>query len=76
MTRPPQWEWLFVAAAATRPSPVFTNQYDAEQWLGEHWRSLAAEGVVRASLMHDGAVVTAPVELPADGPTERPAPTD
>ncbi len=30
-------------ALAAPVSPVFTTQYDAEQWLGETWRSLAAE---------------------------------
>ena len=43
----PQWEWRFDGAdgsALDRPvSPVFTTQYDAEQWLGEHWRTLAAQ---------------------------------
>ena len=45
----PQWEWRFDGADGAvldRPvSPVFTTQYDAEQWLGEHWRTLAAQGV-------------------------------
>jgi len=44
----PQWVWELDdaegRALASPVSPVFTTQYDAEQWLGETWRSLAAEG--------------------------------
>ena len=65
----PQWEWRFDGADGSvldRPvSPVFTTQYDAEQWLGETWRTLAAEGAAVARLLHDGAQATAPVELRA-----------
>ncbi|OLT54053.1 hypothetical protein [Cellulosimicrobium sp. CUA-896] len=65
----PQWVWELDDAEG-RPlaepvSPVFTTQYDAEQWLGETWRSLAAGGAVVARLLHDGAPATAPVELRA-----------
>ncbi|MDO8120356.1 hypothetical protein Q6346_03395 [Isoptericola sp. b490] len=49
-----QWRWEFVGArgrALDRPvSPVFTNRFDAEQWLGEHWRSLAHD-VLAAQLL-------------------------
>jgi hypothetical protein len=65
----PQWVWELEDADG-RPldspvSPVFTTQFDAEQWLGETWRSLAAGGAVVARLLHDGAQATAPVELRA-----------
>jgi len=63
----PQWEWRFDDAqgqAVDRPvSPVFTTQYDAEQWVGEHWRALAAQGVHTATLLHEGAPATAPLRL-------------
>lgn len=63
----PQWEWRFDDAegrAVDRPvSPVFTTQYDAEQWIGEHWRALAAQGVRTATLLHEGAPATAPLAL-------------
>ncbi len=40
----PQWEWALDDAEGRRltepVTPVFTAQYDAEQWLGEHWREL------------------------------------
>jgi hypothetical protein len=47
-----------------RPAgPVFTARYDAEQWIGEHWRGLAAQGVVTAQLVHEGGPVGAPLDL-------------
>lgn len=63
----PQWEWALDDAEGRRMAepvtPVFTTQYDAELWLGEHWRSLAAAGAVAASLLHDGNQATPSVEL-------------
>ncbi|GAB4086127.1 hypothetical protein GCM10028784_27570 [Myceligenerans cantabricum] len=54
----PRWEWaLHDDEGARLPesvTPVFTNQFDAEQWLGEHWRSLADRGATSATLHHDG----------------------
>ena len=64
----PQWEWRFDGAdaeAVSNPvSPVFTTQYDAEQWLGEHWRTLAAQGVNAVRLLHEGAQATPTLALP------------
>ncbi|GAB3169153.1 hypothetical protein GCM10027059_33460 [Myceligenerans halotolerans] len=61
MTTPirPRWEWaLYDDDDGTRlpepVTPVFTSQFDAEQWLGEHWRSLAETGVTSAQLHHEG----------------------
>ncbi len=55
----PRWEWLLVddSGARLEPSlsPVFTTQYDAEEWLGERWRRLAEAGATQARLLHDGA---------------------
>ncbi|MGW6007222.1 hypothetical protein ACWFNS_19345 [Oerskovia enterophila] len=63
----PQWVWELDDAdgrALTTPvSPAFTNQFDAEQWLGESWRALAAQGAAAARLLNDGAQATATVEL-------------
>lgn len=65
----PQWEWHFDGAegqALDRPvSPVFTTQFDAEQWLGETWRALAAQGVVAARLVHEGVQATPTLTIPA-----------
>jgi hypothetical protein len=70
----PQWEWRFdgptvdglvTEALGTPVSPVFTTQYDAEQWLGEHWRTLAAQGVHAARLLHEGTQATPTLPLPS-----------
>lgn len=64
----PQWEWRLEDGAGqtlTRPvSPVFTTQFDAEQWLGEQWRALAMQGVQAARLVHEGAQATPTVPIP------------
>lgn len=64
----PRWEWSLENEAGevleASLSPVFTTQYDAEQWLGEHWRGLAGSGASRAKLVNDGRQVTPTVELP------------
>ncbi|GEA84430.1 MAG: hypothetical protein NVV70_06030 [Cellulomonas sp.] len=67
MTLRPQWEWRLEdgAGPVDRPvSPVFGNRYDAEQWLGEHWRALAAQGVVAASLRHEERGVGPTIAFP------------
>jgi len=63
-----RWEWALDDAEGrvlSVPSPVFTTQYDAEQWLGEHWRELSAGGAALARLLHDGAQATPGVVLPS-----------
>lgn len=61
------WDWQFLDAqesALDRPlSPAFTTRFDAEAWLGEHWRSLAAQGVAAARLTQQGQPVGPPVPL-------------
>lgn len=65
----PRWQWRLVAADGSdveRPgSPVFLARFEAEQWLGEHWRALAGQGVRRAVLQNDGTELSPAVELPA-----------
>ena len=62
-----QWEWMLEDAdgkVLDRPiSPVFGNQFDAEQWLGENWRVLAGQSVAVVRLVHDGEQAAAPVAL-------------
>jgi hypothetical protein len=64
------WAWELRGAAGEvldRPvSPTFTSRFDAEAWLGEHWRDLAAQSVADARLLHLGAQVAAPVALRRD----------
>ncbi|WP_136519742.1 MULTISPECIES: hypothetical protein [Cellulomonas] len=68
MTVRPRWRWRLLAAAGgelDRPtSPVFLARFDAEQWLGEHWRGLAAQDVRTVVLEHDGRDEGAPLPLP------------
>lgn len=63
----PMWVWEMLGpddAVLDRPlSPTFTNRFDAEAWLGEHWRELAAEGVVAARLQHQGSPIAPAVPL-------------
>lgn len=65
----PRWRWRLVAADGTdveRPgSPVFLARFDAEQWLGEHWRALAGQGVARVVLQHDSEDLPPGIDLPA-----------
>ena len=62
-----QWEWVLEDAGGQqldRPiSPVFGNQFDAEQWLGENWRDLAGQNAAVARLRHDGVQAAAAVAL-------------
>ncbi len=53
-----EWTWELSTATGAlvdQPlSPTFTTRFDAEAWLGEHWRRLAGEQVATAQLL-DGA---------------------
>ncbi len=44
-------------------APTFGAQGDAETWLGETWRELAAAGVVAVTLVDDGRDVYGPMSL-------------
>ncbi|MBO0610857.1 hypothetical protein [Myceligenerans salitolerans] len=69
MTTPirPRWEWALhddEGELLPEPvTPVFTSRFDAEQWLGEHWRSLAGAGVSAARLHHAGEPVGSRVDF-------------
>lgn len=67
MTPRPAWDWDFLDAAEQpmdQPvSPAFGNRFDAEAWLGESWRQLAAQGVAAARLAHHGEPVGAALPL-------------
>ncbi|MCV2396434.1 hypothetical protein OEB99_19150 [Actinotalea sp. M2MS4P-6] len=64
-----QWRWSFrnrSDESLDRPvSPVFTSRFDAESWLGEHWRGLVSDHVARAQLLEGETKVGSPVELRA-----------
>jgi hypothetical protein len=66
-----QWTWTYFdadAGAMTSEALVLTgfpSQSEAESWLGDQWRVLAAAGVDAVTLEHDGAVVYGPMSLRA-----------
>jgi hypothetical protein len=61
------WKWRLESADGTElpgpASPPHQNQSDAESWLGEKWRELAAEGVAQTSLFEDDRLVYGPMPL-------------
>ena len=65
----PRWQWRMSnesGAVLERPaSPVFEARYDAEEWLGDHWRSLSAQHVRAAQLLQEGEPVGPAVAVPA-----------
>lgn len=64
------WMWRLEAAdgsALSAPgSPPHASQSDAESWLGESWRDLAARGVAQVSLYDDGTLIYGPMPLSED----------
>lgn len=51
------WTWRYEDAdgrPVDGPSEAFSSQSDAESWLGQSWRELAAKGVAAAILVEDG----------------------
>jgi hypothetical protein len=58
------WTWRYESAdgAAVVPRPAaatneeFSQQTDAESWLGEAFRELLEQGVDQVTLLHDGAI--------------------
>jgi len=61
------WTWRLEAADGTEltgpESPAHPNQSDAESWLGEQFRGLAAAGVAQVSLFDDDHLVYGPMSL-------------
>lgn len=71
------WTWRYEKAdgaeipASVLPAPFDQPEYqptqsDAESWLGENWRALAAAGVARVHLLDDDRVVYGPLALSLD----------
>lgn len=70
------WTWVYLDADGTEPDieigpagaeAEFPTQGDAESWLGENWRELAAAGVAAVTLLDSGREVYGPMSLePAD----------
>lgn len=61
------WTWRYEAAdggpAEVPPPPGFPSQGDAETFLGETWRELAAAGVAQVSLFEGDRKVYGPMSL-------------
>jgi hypothetical protein len=50
------WAWRYEDAAGNSvdgPNETFSNQSDAESWLGQVWRELVTSGLVTAVLCED-----------------------
>ncbi|MBG0829323.1 hypothetical protein HS041_16270 [Planomonospora sp. ID67723] len=53
------WRWRYENAdggeitAGALQGDTFSNQADAESWLGENWRELLEAGVERVTLLED-----------------------
>lgn len=65
------WTWEYFDAEG-RPmageqlvTAAFPSQSEAESWLGESWRELAAVGVDAVTLFEEGAEVYGPMSLRA-----------
>lgn len=51
------WTWQFVDAsgiAVGETAPDASTRFDAEAWLGEHWRAIARRGAARGVLLRAG----------------------
>lgn len=61
------WTWRLEQADGTPraepASPPHQNQSDAESWLGEQWRDLAAAGVAQVTLFDGDRKVYGPMPL-------------
>jgi hypothetical protein len=67
------WTWRYLDQKGTVIPPAkvsgggdgsgFPTQSEAESWLGERWRELAAAGVDAVTLLEDGRDVYGPMSL-------------
>jgi len=64
------WSWRFekvdgrvTGPPADLPEETFTTQGDAETWVGDNWRVLAAGGIAQVTLFEDERVVYGPMAL-------------
>lgn len=54
---------VIVDLPASATGEAFTTQADAENWVGETWRELVADGVDAVTLLSDDEVVYGPMSL-------------
>jgi hypothetical protein len=53
------WSWRYEGVdgqPVTGPAEAFSSQADAESWIGQAWRELAAAGVTSVTLVEDERV--------------------
>ena len=53
------WSWRYEGVAGqpvAGPAETFSSQADAESWMGQAWRQLAAVGITQVSLVEDDRV--------------------
>ncbi|KAB1902712.1 MULTISPECIES: hypothetical protein [unclassified Micromonospora] len=53
------WSWRYEGTNGTSvdgPGESFPSQADAESWIGQAWRELAASGVTSVALVEDDRV--------------------
>jgi hypothetical protein len=63
------WSWRYEnvdGQPVTGPAETFSSQADAESWLGQAWRELAADGIAKVSLVEDDRVDYQMSLLPAE----------
>ncbi|MDR6864504.1 hypothetical protein [Phycicoccus sp. 3266] len=65
------WTWTYLDADGREMSgdglvtTAFPSQSDAENWFGESWHELGAQGVDAVNLWHEGQLVYGPMSLRA-----------
>jgi hypothetical protein len=63
------WTWQLekkdgtVLTSRSLPRESFSSQGDAENWIGENWRTLLEAGVDQVSLMDEGRPQYGPMSL-------------
>jgi hypothetical protein len=53
------WSWRYEGtdgSSVSGPAETFSNQADAESWIGQTWRQLASAGVTAVVLVEDERV--------------------
>lgn len=53
------WNWRYEGPdgqAVSGPAETFGSQADAESWIGQNWRDLAASGVTTVVLVEDDRI--------------------
>ncbi|SDO23238.1 hypothetical protein SAMN04515671_0235 [Nakamurella panacisegetis] len=64
------WRWLFAdqaGIAVSEPDIAFTDQDEAEQWLRDHFETLAEDGIATVTLMDGEHAVYGPMYLTPEG---------